>query len=118
MANALEITDDTFEEEVVKSDRPVIVDFWAPWCGPCRAVGHVLDQLSGERADLKVVKINIDDNQDQALKHGVLVLPTVVLYKNGEPVGKLQGSVPPTALARLLNEHVPAPEPVAEEVTS
>ncbi len=84
MANALEITDATFEAEVVQSDKPVLVDFWAPWCAPCRTVGAVLDQLSGERDDLKIVKINIDDNQDQALKHSVLVLPTVVLYVGGE----------------------------------
>lgn len=111
MANALEVTDETFEAEVLQSDKPVIVDFWAPWCAPCRAVGSVLDKLSGERDDLKIVKINIDDNQDQAVKHGVMVLPTLILYKEGEPVGKLQGGVPPTAIARLLNEHVPAQEP-------
>jgi thioredoxin 1 len=115
---AIDVTDETFDAEVVQSDKPVLVDFWAPWCAPCRTVGAVLDQLSGERGDLKVVKINIDDNQDQALKHGVLVLPTVVLYKNGEAVGKLQGGVPPTAIARLLKEHLPeeetAPEPAAE----
>jgi thioredoxin 1 len=116
----LEITDTTFDDEVVKSDKPVLVDFWAPWCAPCRTVGAVLDQLSSERDDLKVVKINIDENQDQALKHGVLVLPTVVLYKDGEPVGKLQGGVPPTALARLLQEHLtaPEPEPAAQEAAS
>ena len=124
MAMAAEVTDETFDAEVVQSDKPVLVDFWAPWCAPCRTVGAVLDQLSGERTDLKIVKINIDDNQDQALKHGVLVLPTVVLYKDGEAVGKLQGGVPPTAIARLLAEHVPvaesAPEPAlaAEEAVS
>ena len=106
VALAMEITDETFDAEVVQSDKPVLVDFWAPWCAPCRTVGAVLDQLSGERADLKIVKINIDDNQDQAMKHGVLVLPTVVLFKGGEAVGKLQGGVPPTAIARLLNEHL------------
>ena len=114
MANAQEITDATFEAEVVQSDKPVLVDFWAPWCAPCRTVGAVLDQLSGERDDLMFVKINIDDNQDQALKHGVLVLPTVVLYKDGEAVGKLQGGVPPTAIARLLQEHLPAAPASAE----
>ena len=111
MANAVEITDATFEAEVIQSDKPVLVDFWAPWCAPCRTVGAVLDQLSGERDDLKIVKINIDDNQEQALKNSVLVLPTVVLYVDGEAVGKLQGGVPPTAIARLLQEHLPANEP-------
>ncbi len=114
MANAVEITDATFEAEVIQSDKPVLVDFWAPWCAPCRTVGAVLDQLSGERDDLKIVKINIDDNQEQALKNSVLVLPTVVLYMDGEAVGKLQGGVPPTAIARLLQEHLPAHEPAPE----
>lgn len=109
MATAMDVTDETFEAEVIQSDKPVLVDFWAPWCAPCRTVGAVLDQLSGERDDLKVVKINIDDNQDQAIKHGVLVLPTVVLYKNGEALGKLQGGVPPTAIARLLAQHLESP---------
>ena len=108
---ALEITDATFEVEVLQSDKPVLVDFWAPWCAPCRTVGAVLDQLSGERDDLKIVKINIDDNQDQAIKNSVLLLPTVILFKDGQAVGKLQGGVPPTAIARLLEEHVPAGEP-------
>ena len=111
MANAVEITDATFEAEVLQSDKPVLVDFWAPWCAPCRTVGAVLDQISGERDDLKIVKINIDDNQEQALKNSVLVLPTVVLYVGGEAVGKLQGGVPPTAIARLLQEHLPANDP-------
>jgi thioredoxin 1 len=115
---ALDITDETFEAEVVNSDKPVLVDFWAPWCAPCRSVGAVLDQLSGERADLKVVKINIDDNPDQAIKHGVLVLPTVVLYKDGEALGKLQGGVPPTAIARLLAEHLPPAEELEGEVAA
>jgi thioredoxin 1 len=113
----LDITDETFEAEVVDSEKPVLVDFWAPWCAPCRTVGAVLDQLSGERTDLKVVKINIDDNPDQAIKHGVLVLPTVILYKDGEALGKLQGGVPPTAIARLLAEHLPAAEePESDDV--
>jgi thioredoxin 1 len=108
VAKAIEITDATFEAEVVKSDKPVIVDFWAPWCAPCRTVGAVLDKLSDERDDLKVVKINIDDNQVQALQHSVLLLPTVMLFVDGHAVGKLQGGVPPTAIARLLEEHLPA----------
>jgi thioredoxin 1 len=120
VANAIEITDATFEAEVVKSAKPVIVDFWAPWCAPCRTVGAVLEQLGGERDDLKVVKINIDDNQEQALQHSVLLLPTVILYVEGKAVGKLQGGIPPTAIARLLEEHLPAPAtaPAAEERAS
>jgi thioredoxin 1 len=110
----MDITDATFEAEVVKSEKPVLVDFWAPWCAPCRTVGAVLDQLSGERTDLKIVKINIDENPDEAIKHGVLVLPTVVLFKDGTALGKLQGGVPPTAIARLLNEHLPVEEPAEE----
>ncbi|MFT4037827.1 MAG: thioredoxin [Thermomicrobiales bacterium] len=115
MANVQEVTDQTFGAEVLEADQPVLVDFWAPWCAPCRAVGAVLDNLAGERSDLKIVKINIDDNSEQAMKHRVMVLPTIILFKDGEEVGKLQGGVPPTAIARLLNTHVPqAEEPVAE----
>jgi thioredoxin 1 len=109
--NMTEITDETFDPEVLQADKPVLVDFWAPWCAPCRAVGAVLENLAGERDDLKIVKINIDDNQEQAMKHRVMVLPTIILFKDGEEVGKLQGGVPPTAIARLLNTHVPQ-EPV------
>jgi thioredoxin 1 len=121
--NVTEITDETFDPEVLQADKPVLVDFWAPWCAPCRAVGAVLENLAGERDDLKIVKINIDDNQEQAMKHRVMVLPTIILFKDGEEVGKLQGGVPPTAIARLLNTHVPqeaveaatapAPEPAS-----
>ena len=105
--NVIEVTDETFDPEVLQADKPVLVDFWAPWCAPCRAVGAVLENLAGERDDLKIVKINIDDNQDQAMKHRVMVLPTIILFKDGEELGKLQGGVPPTAIARLLNTHVP-----------
>lgn len=114
--NVAEITDETFGPEVLEADKPVLVDFWAPWCAPCRAVGVVLDNLAGERDDLKIVKINIDENQEQAMKHRVMVLPTIILFKEGEEVGKLQGGVPPTAIARLLNTHVPqaAEEPAPE----
>ena len=111
--NVTEITDETFGPEVLQAEKPVLVDFWAPWCAPCRAVGAVLESLAGERDDLKIVKINIDDNQEQAMKHRVMVLPTIILFKDGEEVGKLQGGVPPTAIARLLNTHVPQ-EPAEE----
>lgn len=112
----IEITDQTFDPEVLQAEKPVLVDFWAPWCAPCRAVGAVLENLAGERDDLKIVKINIDDNQEQATKHRVMVLPTIILFKGGEEVGKLQGGVPPTAIARLLNTHVP--QEAAEAATA
>jgi thioredoxin 1 len=113
-----EVTDETFDSEVLRADKPVLVDFWAPWCAPCRAVGAVLESLAGERDDLKIVKINIDDNQDQAMKHRVMVLPTIILFKDGEELGKLQGGVPPTAIARLLNTHVPQEAAEAAPVDS
>jgi thioredoxin 1 len=106
VAAAHEITDETFEAEVLKSDKPVVVDFWAPWCGPCRTIGKVLEGIAAERSDLKVVKINIDDNTQQAIAHGVMILPTVILYKDGEVVQKLQGGVPPKHITDMLDRHL------------
>ena len=112
MAKPIEITDGTFEQEVVQADKPVLVDFWAPWCSPCRSVAATLEQLADQRPDqFKVVKINIDEHQQQAIKHQVLLLPTLVLYKDGQPVGRLQGGLPPRAIAALIDQHLG--EPVA-----
>ena len=112
MAKPIEITDSTFEQEVVQADKPVLVDFWAPWCSPCRSVAATLEQLAEQRQDrLKVVKINIDEHQQQAVKHQVMLLPTLVLYKGGQPVSRLQGGLPPRAIAAMLDQHLD--EPVA-----
>ena len=89
---ALEITDENFEETVLKTDKPVLVDFWAAWCGPCRMVGPIIDELSDEYKDKAVVgKVDIDSNQEFAAKFGVRNIPTVLIFKNGELVDRKVG---------------------------
>lgn len=105
MANVVEITDATFESEVIKADTPVLVDFWAPWCGPCKALGPVLSEIAGEReSEVKVVKINIDDNQEYAFKLGVMSIPTLVVFKDGQPVDKIVGAHPKATIEARINK--------------
>lgn len=97
------VTEATFEEEVLKSDKPVIVDFWAEWCGPCHAVAPVLDKIAEERADeVKLVKVNIDEEQGLAIRYGIQSIPTIVLFKDGEPVAAAVGAQPKSMLERSL----------------
>ncbi len=94
-----ETTDNNFQNDVLKSSKPVLVDFWAPWCGPCKQLGPVIDQISSEMSDqLDVFKINIDDNPDTPSKYMVRGIPTLMLFKNGEIVDTKVGSIPKSAL--------------------
>jgi thioredoxin 1 len=102
----IEVTDATFEVEVLESEKPVVVDFWAPWCGPCRVVSPILEQINEEQEELRVVKVNVDDNQQIAVKYEILSIPTMILFKDGEVAAKVIGALPK---ARLEAELVPAP---------
>ena len=95
MAGTLQdVSDTNFQAEVIESDQPVLVDFWAPWCGPCRVVAPVLEELAGERSDLRIVKLNVDENQRTAAQFGVLSIPTMILFKNGTPAKTIVGAYP------------------------
>jgi thioredoxin 1 len=101
---ALEITDATFDEVVLKSDKPVLVDFWAAWCGPCRMVGPIIEQISEEYDGKAVVgKVDVDANQEFAAKYGVRNIPTVLVFKNGEVVGRQVGVSPKNVYAEALD---------------
>jgi thioredoxin 1 len=99
---ATNVTESTFDEEVIRSEQSVIVDFWAEWCGPCHAVAPVLDKIVDEREDVKLVKVNIDEEQGLANRYGVQSIPTMILFKSGEPAAAAIGAQPKGALERAL----------------
>ena len=97
------VTEQSFEQEVLQSDKPVIVDFWAEWCGPCHAVSPVLDKIVDERnGDLKLVKVNIDEEQELAMRFGVQSIPMMSLFKEGQPAAAAVGAQPKSSLERAL----------------
>jgi thioredoxin 1 len=97
-----DVTDATFQSEVLEAEGPVLVDFWAPWCGPCRVVHPVLEEIDAERGDLKIVSLNTDENQETTARYQVLSIPTLILFKDGEIVKKVIGALPKRRLEAEL----------------
>ena len=100
--NLTEVTDNNFAAEVLESPQPVLVDFWAPWCGPCRIFAPHLEELDSERDDLTVVKLNVDENPQTAAKYGIMSIPTLLLFKNGEVAKQVVGALPKARLQQEL----------------
>ena len=100
--NIIDVTDNNFAAEVLESPEPVLVDFWAPWCGPCRIIAPHLEELNNERGDLRVVKLNVDDNPQTAAQYGVMSIPTLILFKGGQEEKKIIGALPKKRLEQEL----------------
>ena len=102
-----QVSDQSFEAEVLQADRPVLVDFWAEWCGPCRLLGPTIDKLAQEYdGQLKVVKLNVDDSSDTSTRFGIKSIPTLIVFKNGSEQDRLIGNQPKEAIAQVLARHI------------
>lgn len=107
MSSLKQVTDASFEADVLQSSMPVLVDFWAPWCGPCKMIAPVLDELAVDYAGkLEIVKVNVDDNQDSPAKFGVRGIPTLLLFKNGTLMGTKVGAASKSQLAAFIDSHI------------
>ena len=99
---AISVNKNNFNQEVLNSDKPVLMDFWAPWCGPCRMVVPLVEEIAKERSDIKVVKINVDEEQELAMQFGVMSIPTLVVMKNGKIVNQVTGARPKAQILAML----------------
>ncbi|MGB3640960.1 MAG: thioredoxin [Rivularia sp. (in: cyanobacteria)] len=107
MSSATQVTDSSFKQEVLDSEVPVLVDFWAPWCGPCRMVAPVVDEISLQyEGQIKVVKVNTDENPNVASQYGIRSIPTLMIFKGGQKVDMVVGAVPKTTLANTLEKYL------------
>ena len=101
--SVIPISKENFQTEVLQSDRPVLVDFWAPWCGPCRMVGPILDQIAQENEEIKVCKVNVDEQAELAAQFQVMSIPTLMVFKNGQVVNKALGAMPKRQILELMD---------------
>ncbi len=105
--NVINVTDSSFDQEIVKSDLPVLVDFWAAWCGPCKMIAPVIEQIAIDyEGIMKVAKVDVDKNQSSASKYGVMSIPTMLLFKNGEPINRFVGFMPKERLKSLIDKEL------------
>ena len=100
--SAISVNKNNFNQEVLNSDKPVLMDFWAPWCGPCRMIVPLVEEIAKERSDIKIVKINVDEEQELAMQFGVMSIPTLVVMKDGKIINKATGAIPKAQILAML----------------